>query len=76
VYGEACGSASRPQRISVRLLVGVHPGLQSQLIQLKRTGGKSCHNSNTGMLERVDESFRRCLHYCIDSNGGQCEHFV
>jgi hypothetical protein len=25
------------------------------------------------MLERVEESFRRRLHYCIDSNGG---HFA
>jgi hypothetical protein len=28
------------------------------------------------MLERVEESFRRCLHYCIDNNGGHFEHFV
>jgi hypothetical protein len=32
--------------------------------------------NNRGMLERVEESFRRCLHYCIDNNGGHCEHFV
>jgi hypothetical protein len=29
--------------------------------------------TEVGMLERVEESFRRCLHYCIDSNGG---HFA
>jgi hypothetical protein len=29
--------------------------------------------NNRGMLERVEESFRRRLHYCIDSNGG---HFA
>jgi hypothetical protein len=32
--------------------------------------------NNRGMLERVEESFRRCLHYCIDNNGGHFEHFV
>jgi hypothetical protein len=26
VYGKACGSAPRAQRISVRILVGVHEG--------------------------------------------------
>jgi hypothetical protein len=31
---------------------------------------------NRGMLERVEESFRRRLHYCIDNNGGHFEHFV
>jgi hypothetical protein len=29
--------------------------------------------TEVGMLERVEESFRRRLHYCIDSNGG---HFA
>jgi hypothetical protein len=32
--------------------------------------------NNRGMLERVEESFRRCLHYCIDNNGGHFEYFV
>jgi hypothetical protein len=32
--------------------------------------------NNRGMLERVEESFRRCLHYCIDNNGGHFKHFV
>jgi hypothetical protein len=32
--------------------------------------------SNRGTLERVEESFRRPLHYCIDNNGGPFEHFV
>jgi hypothetical protein len=31
--------------------------------------------NNRGMLERVEESFHRCLHYCIDNNGGHFEHF-
>jgi hypothetical protein len=31
--------------------------------------------NNRGMLERVDESFPWCLHYCIDNNGGHVEHF-
>jgi hypothetical protein len=30
---------------------------------------------NRGMLERVEELFRRRLHYCIDNNGGHFEHF-
>jgi hypothetical protein len=29
-----------------------------------------------GMLERVEESFRRRRHYCIDNNGGHFEHFL
>jgi predicted NAD/FAD-binding protein len=33
------------------------------------------HN-NRGMLERVEESFRRRLHYCIGNNGGHFEHFL
>jgi hypothetical protein len=32
--------------------------------------------SNTGMLERVEESFPRRLHYYIDNNGGHFEDFV
>jgi ribosomal protein S6 len=32
--------------------------------------------NNRGMLERVKESFRRRLHYCIDNNGGHFEHFL
>jgi hypothetical protein len=32
--------------------------------------------NNRGMLERVEGSFRRYLHYCIDNNGGHFEHFV
>jgi ribosomal protein S6 len=32
--------------------------------------------NNRGTLERVEESFRRRLHYCIDNNGGHFEHFV
>jgi ribosomal protein S6 len=30
--------------------------------------------NNRGMLERVEESFRRRLHYCIDNNSGHFEH--
>jgi hypothetical protein len=32
--------------------------------------------NNRGMLKRVEESFRRRLHYCIDNNGGHFEHFL
>jgi hypothetical protein len=32
--------------------------------------------NNREMLERVEESFRRRLHYCIDNNGGHFEHFL
>jgi hypothetical protein len=32
--------------------------------------------NNRGMLERVDESFFWCLHYCIDNNSGHFEDFV
>jgi hypothetical protein len=44
VYGEVCGSAPRAQRISVRLLVGVHEGLD--LVYSR---------NNRGMLERWKE---------------------
>jgi hypothetical protein len=32
--------------------------------------------NNRRMLENVEESFRRRLHYCIDNNGGHFEHFL
>jgi ribosomal protein S6 len=32
--------------------------------------------NNKGMLERMEESLRRRLHYCIDNNGGHFEHFL
>jgi hypothetical protein len=32
--------------------------------------------TEVGMLERVEESFRRRLHYCIDNNRGHFEHFL
>jgi hypothetical protein len=32
--------------------------------------------TKVGMLERVDESFCRRLHYCIDNSGGHFEHSV
>jgi ribosomal protein S6 len=32
--------------------------------------------NNRGMLERVEELFRRRLHYCIDNNGGHFGHFL
>jgi ribosomal protein S6 len=32
--------------------------------------------NNRGMLERVEELFRRRLHYCMDNNGGHFEHFL
>jgi hypothetical protein len=32
--------------------------------------------NNGGMLERVEESFHRRLHYYIENNGGPFEHFV
>jgi ribosomal protein S6 len=32
--------------------------------------------NNRGMMERVEESFRRRLHYCIDNNGGHFEYSV
>jgi hypothetical protein len=32
--------------------------------------------TEVGTLERVEESFRRPLHYFIDNNGGPFQHFV
>jgi hypothetical protein len=78
VYGEACGSAPRAQRISVRLLlVKVHEGVDI-FDPIDTTGGKYWHTirNNRGMLERMKESFHRRLHYCIDNNGGHFEHFL
>jgi hypothetical protein len=32
--------------------------------------------NNRGMLKRVEESFRRRLHYCFDITGGHFENFL
>jgi ribosomal protein S6 len=32
--------------------------------------------NNRGMLERVEDLFRRRFHYCIDNNAGHFEQFV
>jgi GrpB-like predicted nucleotidyltransferase (UPF0157 family) len=61
VYGEACGGAPR---VSVRLL---HVGVKNASTTIR---------NNRGMLERVEESFRRRLHFCIYNNGGHFEHFL
>jgi hypothetical protein len=53
--------------------VRVHEGLG--IFERVENAATTIRN-NRGMLERVEESFRRCLHYCIDNNGGHFEHFV
>jgi hypothetical protein len=62
---ESCGSAPRAQRISLRLLLEGQVGNVATIIR-----------NNRGMLKKVEESFPRCLDYCIDNNGGHFEHFV
>jgi hypothetical protein len=69
-YGEVCESAPRAQRISVQhLLVGVHEELgifdviDTIEVLRERVGNTATTiRNNTGMLETVEESFRRCLH--------------
>jgi ribosomal protein S6 len=56
VYGEACESGPRAQRMVENAATTIR--------------------NNRGMLERVEESFRRRFHYCIDNNSGHFEHFV
>jgi hypothetical protein len=63
VYGETCGTASRVQIISVRLLlVGVHKGLgiisidSIDVLRERVENAATTIHSNRGMLERVEES--------------------
>jgi hypothetical protein len=63
VYGEACRSAPRAQRISVRLLlVGVHEGLGISIpihtidvLRERVENTATTIRNNRGMLERVKE---------------------
>jgi hypothetical protein len=69
-YGEVCESAPRAQRISVRhLLVGDMKNLVYSIpidtIEVLRERVENTAitiRNNRGMLETVEESFRRCLH--------------
>jgi hypothetical protein len=74
MYGEACGSAPRTQRISVSFS-GRGRRRTLYIRSFKRTGGDAAITirNNRGMLGKVEESFLRCLHYCIDNNGGHFE---
>jgi hypothetical protein len=56
------------------LLVGVHEGLGIFENEWKMLPQQFAI-TEVGMLERVDESFPWCLHYCIDNNGGHFEPF-
>jgi hypothetical protein len=58
----------------------VHEGLgifdATEILRERVENAVTTIRNNRGMLERVEESFRRCFHYCIDNNGGHFEHFV
>jgi hypothetical protein len=64
VYGEACGSAPRAQ------------GIDAIEDLRERVGNAATIRNNRDMLARVEESFRRHLHYRIQNNGGYFERFV
>jgi hypothetical protein len=68
-YGEVCGSAPRAQKISVRLLVYIVIDTIEILRERVENAATTIRN-NRGMFERMEELFRRGLHYCIDNNGG------
>jgi ribosomal protein S6 len=59
--------------------VGVHEGLDPnctiEVLRQRVENAATTIRNNTGMLERVEESFRRRLHYCTD-NSGHFEHFL
>jgi hypothetical protein len=83
VYGETCGSAPRGQRISVRFLWGYMKDLvysipidTIEVLNEQVGNAATIIRNNGGMLERVEESFHRHLHYYIENNGGPFEHFV
>jgi hypothetical protein len=68
-YGEVCGSSPRAQKISVRLLVYIVIDTIEILRERVENAATTIRN-NRGMFERMEELFRRGLHYCIDNNGG------
>jgi hypothetical protein len=46
-----------------------------EVLRKRMENAATTMRNNRGMLERVEESFRRGLHYCIDNNDGHFEHF-
>jgi hypothetical protein len=47
-----------------------------EVLRKRVENAATTNRNNRGMLERVEESFRRRRHYCIDNNGGHFEHFL
>jgi hypothetical protein len=75
------GSAPRVREfLCYFFLWGVHEGLGKYIIPIDTIEvlrERTVRNSRGRLLERVEEWFRRRLHYCIiDSNGGHFEHFL
>jgi hypothetical protein len=63
----------------VLLLMGVHEGVDLvysipidtiEVLRKRVENAVTTICNNRRMLENVEESFRRRLHYCIDNNGG------
>jgi hypothetical protein len=47
-----------------------------EVLRKRMENGATTIRNNRGMLERVEESFRRRLHYCIDNTGDHFKHFL
>jgi hypothetical protein len=73
-YGEACGSAPRASATSswgyLKNLVYSVPIDTIEILSVLIKNAATTIRNNRGMLEKVEESFRRRFHYCIYNSGG------
>jgi hypothetical protein len=83
VYGEALGVFLESREFPcyflweyMKYLVYSIPTDTIEVLRKRVENAATTNRNNRGMLERVEESFRRRRHYCIDNNGGHFEHFL
>jgi hypothetical protein len=79
VYGEVSGVLFESKEFTCYFLWDLVYSIPIDTIEVLRKRVENavatiCNNRR--MLENVEESFRRRLHYCIDNNGGHFEHFL
>jgi ribosomal protein S6 len=79
VYGEASGVLLESRVFLWGYMKDLVYSIAIDIIEVLRKrveNAATTIRNNRGMLERVEELFRRRLHYCIDNNGGHFEHFL
>jgi hypothetical protein len=72
VYGEASGVLLESREFPCHLVYSI----PIEVLRKRVENAVTAICNNRRMLVHVEESFRRRLHYCIDNNGGQFEHFL